>query len=93
MLNAINAAINTKILLAILGVLGAIGALLIHQQREVERAAAASAKAATALQQQQRALREQQQQDDAFKAKVEAEKRKHSSSPANESKTWQTYRP
>ena len=93
MLNTISNAINTKILLAILAALGTIGALLVHQQHEAEKAALAAAQAAAVLRQQQRALEEQQKRDEQFRARVEAEKRKHSSMPANESKTWQTYIP
>ncbi len=79
-------ALNTKLLLAILAVLGAIGALLIRQQQESARAAAEAAKAAAILQQQQHETAD-------FAAKVEAQKRKKNVMPAHQSKTWQTYVP
>ena len=44
-------AINTKILLAILAVLTAIGGALTYQRHEAAKAAAAAAKAAAILQQ------------------------------------------
>ncbi len=51
-------AINTKLLIAVLAALTAIGALLVHNNRVNEKAAADAAKAAAILQQQQKAADE-----------------------------------
>ena len=85
--------INTKILLAILGALTAIGGALVYQRQEAEKAASAAAKAAAILQQQQTEAVEQKARDEAFRQQVEANKRKHNSAAAKEGKTWKTYVP
>lgn len=85
--------INTKILLAILAALTAIGGAVAYQRHETEKAAAAAAKAAAILQQQQRDADEQRKRDEAFRQQVEANKRKHNSASANEGKTWKKYIP
>ncbi len=77
-------AINTKILLAILAALTAIGGTLTYQRHEAAKAAAAAAKAAAILQQQQK-----EAEDEAFRQRVEADKKMHGSAAAHEGKTWQ----
>ena len=86
-------AINTKILLAILAALTAIGGALTYQRHEAAQAAAAATKAAAILQQQQKEAAERKAENEAFRRCVEADKRKHNSAAANEGKTWQKYIP
>ncbi len=71
-------AINTKILIAILAALTAIGGLLVHQNHVNEQHAADAAKARAILEQQQKATDDQKKHDAEFWKKVEADK-KHSS--------------
>jgi hypothetical protein len=85
--------INTKILLAILAALTAIGGALTYQRHEAAKAAAVAAKAAALLQQPQKEAEERKAEDEAFRRRVEADKRKHNPAAANESKTWQKYIP
>jgi len=85
--------INTKILLAILAVLTAIGGALTYQRHEAAKAAAAAAKAAAILQQQQKEIDERKAADEAFRQRVEADKKNHNSAAAHEGKTWQKYIP
>lgn len=85
--------INTKLLIAILAALGAISAFLIHEHNESRKAAVEAAKAAAVLQQQKALAEEHAREEEAFRKKVEAEKRKNNVNPAKESKTWQTYVP
>ena len=86
-------AINTKLLLAILATLVAIGGALTFQRHEAAKAAAAAAKTAAILQQQQKEAEERKTEDEAFRQRVEADKRKHNSAAAHEGKTWQKYIP
>jgi Flp pilus assembly protein TadG len=86
-------AINTKILLAILSALTAIGGALTYQRHEAAKAAAVAARAAAILQQQQKEAEERRDGDGAFRQRVEADKKKHNSAAANEGKTWQKYIP
>ena len=86
-------AINTKLLLAILAALVAIGGALTFQRHEAAKAAAAAAKTAAILQQQQKEAEERKTEDEAFRHRVEADKRKHNSAAAHEGKTWQKYIP
>ena len=79
-------AINTKILIAILAALTAIGSALIYQSREAH-------KAAVILQQQQHDAEERERQDEAFRKKVEQDKKRHNSAAGNEGKTWKSYIP
>ena len=79
-------AINTKTLLAILAALTAIGSAAIYQSHEAHKAAAI-------LQQQQHDAEERERQDEAFRKKVEQDKKRHNSATANEGKTWKTYIP
>ena len=85
--------INTKILLAILATLAAIGGAVAYQRHETEKAAAAAAKAAAILQQQQRSAEEQRKRDEVFRKQVERSKKGHNSAATNEGKTWQKYIP
>jgi Flp pilus assembly protein TadG len=86
-------AINTKLLLAILGALAVITGLVIHTHNESQKAAAEAAKAAAILQQQKAEADAHKRKEEEFRQKVEAEKRRHDVSPGKESKTWQTYVP
>ena len=86
-------AINTKILLAILAALVAIGGALTYQRHEAAKAAAAAAKAAAILQQQQKEAEDRRAEDEAFRPRVEADTQKHNSAAAHEGKTWQKYIP
>ena len=85
--------INTKLLIAILAGLGALGALLIHERSQSQKAAAEAAKSAAILQQQKAEADEHRREGEEFRKNVEAEKRKNNVNPAKESKTWQTYVP
>lgn len=86
-------AINTKLLLAILAVLTAIGSAVIYHRHESAKAAAAAAKAAAILLQQQKEAEEQKEHDEAFRKQVEQDKARHNSAAAHEDKTWKTYLP
>ena len=86
-------AINTKLLLAILAALVAIGGALTFQRHEAVKAAAAAAKAAAILQQQQKEAEGRKAEYEAFRQRVEADKKKHNFAAAHEGKTWQTYIP
>lgn len=79
-------AINTKILIAILAALTAIGSVVIYQSHE-------SHKAATILQQQQHDAEERNKEEEAFRKKVEQDKKLHNSASGNEGKTWKSYIP
>ena len=79
-------AINTKILLAILAALTAIGSAAIYQSHEAHKAAAM-------LQQQQHDAEERNKEDEAFRKKVEQDKKRHNSAAGNEGKTWKSYIP
>ncbi len=86
-------AINTKLLIAILAALTAIGALLVRNHNVNEKAAADAAKAAAILQQQQKATDDQKKQDAEFWKKVEADKKKSHAYNGGGSKTWKSYVP
>ena len=79
-------AINTKILLAILAALTAIGSAAIYQSHEAYKAAAI-------LRQQQHDAEEQRSRDEAFRKQVEQDKKRHNSAAGNEGKTWKSYIP
>lgn len=79
-------AIDTKVLLAILTALMAIGVAVMYQRDETEKATAQAAKAAAILEQQRK-------QYEAFRQQVERERNHHSSAAAHEGKTWQKYIP
>ena len=83
--------INTKILLAILAALFAIGGAVAYQRHETEKAAAA--KAAAILERQQRDADKQRKRDEAFLRQVEQNKKRHNSVAAKEGKTWRNYVP
>ena len=68
-------AINTKILVAILAAVTAIGALLVHNHNVNEKAAADAAKAAAILQEQQKATDAQKKHDQEFWKDVERRKK------------------
>ena len=78
--------INTKILLAILAALTAIGSAVIYQSHEAHKAAAI-------LQRQQRDAEERNKEDEEFRKKVEQDKKRHNSAAGNEGKTWKSYIP
>jgi len=86
-------AINTKLLVAILAALTAIGAALVHEHEVNKQAAESAAKSAAIL---------QKQQDDADAAKkhdaelwdgIRKQRKKNNVNPVNGSKTWTTYVP
>ena len=79
-------AINTKILLAILAALTAIGSAVIYQSHEAHKASAI-------LQQQQHNAEERNKEDEAFRKKVEQDKKRHTPAAGNEGKTWKSYIP
>ena len=79
-------AINTKILIAILAALTAIGSSVIYQSHEAHKAAAI-------LQQQQHDAEERNKEDEAFRRKVEQDKKRHNSAAGNQGKTWKSYIP
>ena len=86
-------AINTKILLAILAALTAIGSAVTYQRHEAEKAAEAAAKAAAILQLQRDDKEYLKQENEALRKQVEADKKRHNSAAANEGKTWKSYIP
>jgi hypothetical protein len=86
-------AINTKILRAILAALCAIGGAVAYQRHETETAAKAAAKAAAILEEQQEDAQKQKAHDEAFRRRVEADKKRHNSAAAKEGKTWKSYIP
>ena len=86
-------AINTKILLAILAALTLIGGAVMYQRDQGEKATKAAAKTAAILQQQKNDADEQKAKDEAFRKQVEADRKRHNSAAAHESKTWKTYLP
>ena len=86
-------AINTKILLAILAALTAIGGTVAYQRHEMEITAAAAEKAAALLQQQQRDAEDQKKRDEAFRQQVERDRKQHNSAAGREGRTWQSYLP
>jgi cell division protein FtsL len=79
-------AINTKILLAILAALTAIGSAVIYQSHEAHKAAAI-------LQQQQHDAEERTKADEEFRKKVGQDKKRHNSAAGNEGKAWKSYIP
>ena len=81
-------AINTKILIAILAALTAIGSAAIYQSHEAHKAAAILQQ-----QQQQHDAEERKKEDEAFRKKVEQDKKRHNSAAGNEGKTWKSYIP
>jgi len=86
-------AINTKLLIAVLAALCAIGALLIHEHNESHKAAVEAAKAAAILEQQKAEADQHKREEEEFRKKVEAKRRKNNVNPGKQSKTWQTYVP
>jgi hypothetical protein len=86
-------AINTKILLAILAALVAIGATLVHIHSVNQAAAASAAKAAALLQIQQDEADVARKHDEELKKGIIEQRKKNNVNPANGSKTWTTYLP
>jgi Tfp pilus assembly protein PilE len=78
--------LNTKLLIAILAVLATIASAAIYQRHE-------AAKAAAILEQRKRDAEVRKQEDEAFRKKVEADKKKQNSAAGNEGKTWKSYIP
>jgi Tfp pilus assembly protein PilE len=78
--------LNTKLLIAILAVLAALASAAIYQRHE-------DAKATAILEQQQRDAEQQKQEDQAFRKKVEQDRKRHNSAAGNEGKTWKSYIP
>ena len=86
-------AINRKILLAILAALTVIGGAALYQRDQAVKTSAASAKAAEILQLQKDDNDYLKQENEALRKQVEADKKRHSSTAAQEGKTWKTYIP
>jgi cell division protein FtsL len=78
--------LNTKLLIAILAVLAAIASAAIYQRHE-------TAKAVTVLEQHQRDAEQRRKEDEAFRKKVEQDRKRHNSAAGNEGKTWKGYIP
>jgi Tfp pilus assembly protein PilE len=68
--------LNAKLLIAILAALAAIASTAIYQRHEATKAAAA--------------LEQRKQEDEAFRKKVEADKKRQNSAAGNEGKTWKS---
>lgn len=85
--------LNSKLLIAILAVLAAIASTEVYRAHEAHRAAEAATKTAKILQQQQREADEQRKRDEAFRQRIEQDRKNHSFAAANEGKTWKTYIP
>jgi hypothetical protein len=77
-------ALNLKILLAIFAILAAIGGALAYQQHETEKSAAAAAKAAAIVERQRKEADEQRLRDEAFRQRVELDRKRHNSAAAHE---------
>src|ERR1700733_10095247 len=75
--------INTKLLIAILAALCVIASAAIYQNHQ-------TAKATAILEQQQRDAEQRKREDEAFRNKVEDNRKRHNSAAGNESKTWKT---
>lgn len=78
--------LNTKLLIAILAVLATIASAALYQRHEV-------AKVTAILEQQQRDAEQQKQEDQAFRKKVEQDRKRHNSAAGNDGKTWKSYVP
>jgi Ni/Co efflux regulator RcnB len=78
--------INTKLLIAILAALGVIASAAIYQNRQ-------TAKAAAILEQRQKDAEQRKQEDEAFRKKVEENRKRHNSAAGNEGQTWKNYIP
>jgi hypothetical protein len=78
--------LKTKLLIAVLAALGVIANAAIYQRHEM-------AKAAAILEQRQRDAERRKREDEAFRKKVEENRRRHNSEAGNEGKTWKTYIP
>ena len=85
--------INTKILLAILAVVVAIGAYLVHEHDLNVQAAASAAKAAALLQQQRDDADAAKKHDAELWEQVRKHRQEYNAMPANSSKTWTHYLP
>lgn len=85
--------LNTKILLAILAAVLALGAYAAREHELHQRAAAAAAQAAALLQQQHDAAEAARKHDEELRTFIEKQHRTHDMSPARGSKTWTTYIP
>jgi hypothetical protein len=71
--------LNTKLLIAILAALATIASAAIYQRHEAAKTAAI--------------LERRKQEDEAFRRKVDADKKRHNSAAGNEGKTWKSYIP
>lgn len=85
--------INTKILLAILTAVVAIGAFLVHEHDLNVQAAASAAKAAALLQQQRDDADAAKKHDAELWEQVRKHKQEHNSANVNGSHTWTHYLP
>ena len=71
--------LNSKLLIAILATLAVIASAAIYQRYETAKTAAV--------------VERQRQYDEAFRKRVQEDKRKHNAAAGNEGKTWKTYIP
>jgi len=78
--------LNTKLLIAIIAVLATIASAVLYQRHEV-------AKTAAILERQQRDAEQRKQEDEAFRKRVEEQKKRYNSAAGNEGKTWRNYIP
>ena len=85
--------INTKILLAILAAVVAIGAYLVHEHNLNVQAAASAARAAALLQQQRDDADAAKKHDGELWEQVRKHKQEHNSANVNGSHTWTHYLP
>ena len=85
--------INTKLLIAILAAVTALGGYLYHEHQLHLEQAAATAHAAALLQQQQNDRNAARKQDKQMWDDVRAKRRKQNNMPAHGSKPWTTYLP
>ncbi|ADW71394.1 hypothetical protein [Granulicella tundricola] len=86
-------AVNTKILVAILAVLSAIGATLIHIHDTNQAAAASAAKAAAILQLQKDDADAAKKHDEELWKGIREQRKKNNVNPTGGSKPWTTYVP
>ena len=85
--------INTKILLAILAAIVAIGSFLVHEHDVNAQAAASAAKAAALLQQQRDDADAAKKHDAELWEQVRKHRQEHNSANVNGSHTWTHYLP
>ena len=78
--------LNTRLLIAHLAVLAAIASAAIYQHNQ-------AAKISTLFNENQRHAEQRRTEDEAFRKKVEEDKKKQDSAARKEGKTWKSYIP